>query len=155
MKKQTLRTKAKTLVSTAKYFDLIITFCFSLYDSWMLSDKYTLKQVTFNLELKTFFSQNMTKFHGYMENFLLDCHSLAGSFPRWMNLVWFPFNCLLRIFFPIASLKLKKIECILKKTSFDNWNYAVFISVCADFRVKVFIVLKYIPSWSAQNWCFM
>lgn len=105
-KKQTLKAKEKTLVNTAKYFDLIITFCFSPYDSWMLSDKYTFKYVTLNLELKTFLQQNMTKFHACMKNFLSDCH-LSGSFPRGINLVvvQFPFNCLSRIFFPITYWK--------------------------------------------------
>lgn len=54
-------------------FDLIITFCFNLYNSWRLSDKYTFKQVTFD-ELQTFLSAEYDKVLCLNEEFPFRLH---------------------------------------------------------------------------------
>ena len=144
-KKQILKTKENTLINTAKYFDLIIIFCFSLYDSWMLNDQYTFKQVTFNFELKTyFFSRLWQSFMPVWRIHFGLLSSLLGSFPRWINVmvVQFPSNSLFRIFsLHLLEMKFFKFESILKKTPhLKNWNYARFIlnNLCR-FTIQVFI----------------
>ena len=121
----------QTLVSTAKYFDLIITFCFSLYDSWMLSDKYTLKQVTFNLELQTFFSAEHDKISWLHGKFPFGLPFSFRQFSKMNKSRMISIQLFVKNFFPITSLKLKKIECILKKNFIWQLKLcSIYLSVC-------------------------